>query len=448
MWFHLGKLFWPANLTFIYPRWQIDSGAWWQYLFPLGAAALLAATWAIRRWTRAPLAAVLFFGGTLFPVMGFFNLYTFRYSLVADHYQYLASLGIIALVLGRRGVAAERCGRVGGRVLGQMGCVALLAVLAVLSWRQSRMYADAETLYRTTIDRNPDCWMAHNNLGLALAGRGQVDEAIAHYRKALEIKPDDAEAHNNLGDALAGRGQVDEAIAHYRKALEIKPDYAEAHNNLGNALAGRGQVDEAIAHYRKALEIKPDYAEAHNNLGVVLAGRGQVDEAIAHYRKALEIKPDYAEPTTTSASPWPAAGRSTRPSPITERPWRSSPTTRRPTTIWASPWPAAGQVDEAIAHFQAALKLATQQGEPRPGPIRPGQDSALRSPGSLLSSRRPRLRRLQCDTDSFEAVKGGRNLALPFLGAKAAKRPLRSPSLEAEIPASRNCSTVARPVCT
>ena len=102
------------------------------------------------------------------------------------------------------------------------------------------------------------------------------------------------DAHNNLGNVLAGRGQVDEAIAHYQKALEIKPDYAEAHNNLGNALAGRGQVDEAIAHYQKALEIKPDYADAHNNLGNALAGRGQVDEAIAHYQKALEIKPDDA----------------------------------------------------------------------------------------------------------------------------------------------------------
>ena len=112
-------------------------------------------------------------------------------------------------------------------------CLGLLATLATLTWRQSRMYADVETLYRTTIDRNPDCWLAHNNLGLALAGRGQVDEAIAHYQKALEIKPDYAEAHNNLGIALAGRGQVDEAIAHYQKALEIKPDYAEAHNNLG-----------------------------------------------------------------------------------------------------------------------------------------------------------------------------------------------------------------------
>ena len=136
------------------------------------------------------------------------------------------------------------------------------------------MYADIETLYRTTIDRNPECWLFQNNLGLALAGRGQVDEAVAHFQKALEIKPDCELAHNNLGVVLAGRGRVEEAIAHFQKALEIKPDDADTHNNYGLVLAGRGQVDEAIAHFQKVLEINPDNAGAHNNLGVALAGAG------------------------------------------------------------------------------------------------------------------------------------------------------------------------------
>ena len=294
VWFHLGKLFWPANLTFIYPRWQIDSGVWWQYLFPLGDAALLVVMWAIRHRTRAPLAALLFFGGTLFPVMGFFNLYTFRYSLIADHYQYLASLGPITLFSAGAAWALKRL-QGWGRVLGQTGCVALVAVLAVLTWRQSCMYADIEALYRTTIDRNPECWMAHNNLGVALAGRGQVDEAIAHYREALQINPDYVDAHIDLGNALLRRGQVDEAIACYQKALQIDPDQTDAHDNLGVALAGRRQGDEAIAHFRKVLELRPDHVAARNNLALVLVGRGQVDEAIAHYRKALQINPDYVD---------------------------------------------------------------------------------------------------------------------------------------------------------
>jgi tetratricopeptide (TPR) repeat protein len=291
-WFYLGKLFWPTDLIFMYPRWQVSRAITWQYLPPLAVIAVLAVLWLLRCRTRAPLAAALFFLGTLFPVAGFLNLYVFRYSLVADHFQYLPSLGIITLFSAGVAMLLKRAGG-WGRSFGKMGCVALVVVLAVLTWRQSRMYADIDTLYGTTIERNPGCWMAHNNFGEVLAGRGQYREAITHYRKAIEIKPDYLDARYNLANNLAKSGRIDEAIAHYQKILEIKADYVEAHNNLGLVLADRGQADEAIAHYRKALEIKPDLAEAHNNLGTALAGRGQVDEAIAHYRQALEIQPDY-----------------------------------------------------------------------------------------------------------------------------------------------------------
>ena len=294
VWFQLGHLLWPANLTFIYPRWKIDPAEWRQYWYPLAAAALLALLWAFRKRSRAPLAAVLVFGGTLFPVMGFFNLYTFRYSFIADHYQYLAGLGIITLFSASLALLLQHAqGWI--KPIGWLGCAALLAVLAVLSWSQSQMYVNLETLYRTTIARNPDCWLAEYNLAEALSGRGQVDEAIAHYRRAVAIKPDHVGAYNNLGLALFGLGQVDAAIAQYRKVLEIQPDHAEAHNNLGVALARLGDDDGAMDQYRKALEIKPDYAEAHHNLGNALIRRGRIEDAIVQFQQAVQIKPDYAE---------------------------------------------------------------------------------------------------------------------------------------------------------
>jgi tetratricopeptide (TPR) repeat protein len=142
----------------------------------------------------------------------------------------------------------------------------LLAVLAGLTWQQSRMYADKEVLYRTIMRQNPECWMAYNNLGTVLVNRGRSDEGIAQYREALRLKPNHASAHNNLANALAGVGQIDEAIEHYQKALQLSPKYAEAHYNLGHTLARCGRVDEAMAQYEKALQIKPSYAEAHNDL--------------------------------------------------------------------------------------------------------------------------------------------------------------------------------------
>jgi tetratricopeptide (TPR) repeat protein len=293
-WFYLGKLFWPANLVFNYPRWNVSQAVWWQYLFPAAALLLLAGFGLLRRRSRGPLAGLLFFAGTLFPALGFINVYPFRYSFVADHFQYLAGIGPITLAAAGITIAS---GFFEGRkpFVKPVLCGVLLATLGMLTWRQCGMYADIETLWRTTIDRNPNSFMAHLNLGIVLAQKGSVDDAITQFQKTLEIKPDYAKARNNLGLALLQKGSVNEAITQFRKVIEINPNYAEACFNLGNALIQKGSVDEAIVHYQKALEIKPDYAEAHYNLGNALIQKGSVDEAMVHYQEALQIKPDYAE---------------------------------------------------------------------------------------------------------------------------------------------------------
>ena len=289
IWFYLGKLLWPSRLVFVYPRWAVSAHEAWQYAFPLAAAGLLAVLWLGRRRSRAPLAAGLFFVGTLFPALGFFNVYPFIYSFVADHFQYLASLGIIALAAGA-----------GARYRGAAGPAAaalLLAGLGVLTWRQAGTYRDAVTLYRATIERNPEAAMPRYNLAIILAGQGRSAEAIAQYEDALRINPDDVEAHNNLGVLLATLGRPAEALAHYRRALAIQPDYAQAENNLAAELAKLpGHAAEAIAHYERVLAIQPDYAEVHNNLANELAKLpGREAEAIAHYERAVRLKPDYAE---------------------------------------------------------------------------------------------------------------------------------------------------------
>jgi tetratricopeptide (TPR) repeat protein len=170
-------------------------------------------------------------------------------------------------------------------------CGALLASLTALTWHQSTMYTDIETLWRTTIERNPTAWMAHDNLGALLFREGRVREAIVHFQKAVEIDAEQPEPQANLGNALLQNGDVEKAIAQYYNALRIKPNYAEVHYNLGNALLHNGRADEAIDHYEKAIALKPDYADAHNNLGIVLFQKGEVDQAIAHYQRALEIDP-------------------------------------------------------------------------------------------------------------------------------------------------------------
>jgi tetratricopeptide (TPR) repeat protein len=294
--FYAGKLLWPRNLTFIYPRWNIDPGEWWQYLFPAGVVALAFGLWLVARRHRGPLAGLLIFAGTLFPVLGFLNVYPFRYSYVADHFQYLAGLGIIVPVASGLAVAA------GWISLGKVSRIAfaavLLAVLGVLTWRQSGIYRDTETLYRETLVRNPGSWLAHNNLGNSLLEiPGRRAEAMAHFAAALRIKPDYSEAHLSLGNALLQMpGRLADAIAEFETAIRLDPDSERAHSNLGQALLQAGRPQEAIAQLETALRISPGYAEAHNNLGNALSQiPGRLPDAIAEYEAAIRTDPDLPE---------------------------------------------------------------------------------------------------------------------------------------------------------
>ena len=169
---------------------------------------------------RAPLAALLLFVGTLFPALGFFNVYPFRFSFVADHFQYLASLAIIAFLAAGIAIAARRYA--GPGTLVNAAVVLVVAVpLAGLSWRESHQYTDAETLYRTTIARNPGASMAHHNLAVikARGSAADLDMAVAHATEATRLNPIDADAHNTLAVALQRQGRLEEAAAQYAEAI-------------------------------------------------------------------------------------------------------------------------------------------------------------------------------------------------------------------------------------
>jgi len=327
IWFYLGKLAWPTNLTFIYPHWDVAASArgWIGWL--LAAAAVTAGLWWLRERNRGLLTGWLFFVGSLFPVLGFLNVYPFRYSYVADHFQYLPSLGMIALSAAGAAMAFERV-RPAFASAGRASGVVLVATLAILTHRQAQDYRDGATLYRATIARNPACWMAHNNLAELLSKSPDcAAEAIAHYREALRIKPDCAEAHYNLANSLAELPDGGpEALEHYRQALRARPDYPEAHNNFANELAKLPDgLPEALVHYEAALRLKPDNAETHNNLATALGGLpGRAPEAVAHFEEALRIRPDFVEAHLNLAS-----------------------------LLATMP----GREPEAVAHYQEALRL-------------------------------------------------------------------------------------------
>jgi protein O-mannosyl-transferase len=294
IWFYLGKLAWPSGLVFTYSRWNVPSEApgWYGYLG--GVVAVTAALWLVRRRTRGPLAGWMLFVGSLFPVLGFLNVYPFVFSYVADHFQYLASVGMIATVAGGAAMGLARSPpRI--RAAGWLLAAALLAALAYRANGQSRFYRDSETLYRETLKRNPGSWMAHNNLGQLLVDKGQVDAAIDHYREALEIYPAFSGTHDNLGVALLKKGRSDEAVAQLLKAAELDPYDAMVHDNLGIAYRRKGMIDEAFAQFQLALNINPGDVSARFNLAQALVKVGRLDDAVAQYQAILKGEPANVE---------------------------------------------------------------------------------------------------------------------------------------------------------
>jgi tetratricopeptide (TPR) repeat protein len=299
-WFYAMKLLWPSGLTFSYQRWKIDPDALWQYLFPVGTLALALIFLLVARRTRGPLAGFLIFIGTLVPVLGFLNVLPLRYSWVADHFQYLASLALVVPLAAGLSTLARRLVSSTGSLALAIGILA--ALLGILTFRQSAAYRDEETLYEATLARNPGSWLVHNNLGTILVAKpGRLLDAIAQFQAALQLDPVyAAQTHYNLARAYVQLGtpdRVPDAIAEYREAIRIQPRFTDAHVNLGNLLAViPGRNAEAVAEFRSAIEVEPNLALAHAGLGSVLAQvSGRLPEAIQELETAVRLDPRVAE---------------------------------------------------------------------------------------------------------------------------------------------------------
>ena len=365
LWFYANKLVWPHKLTFNYPRWQIDSGVWWQYLFPAAALAVISILWAMRRRIgKGPFVAVVFFAGTLVPALGFFDVYPMRFSFVADHFQYLASIGLLALAAASLTAFFKRLDPQ-PNTIGFVGCMAVLFVLGVLVWKQSAVYRDTETLYRDTISKNPHSWLAYYNLGVFLVNSGRSDEVMPLFSEALRLRPDDADIHYNLGVALEKQGRLEEALVQFAETVRLRPDYAEAHYSLAVILARQGKFEEAISHYSQTLRVNPNHAQAHNNLGVALFSLGQLDKAIGHYLRAIELRPNFSKAYNNLGNALVQQGKRDEAIIQYHRALEIRPNYAEAHNNLGVALAQLGKMAEAIVHFEEALRLKPDYAQAR-----------------------------------------------------------------------------------
>lgn len=322
VWFYFGKLLFPVDLIFIYPRWSMDLRLLNSYFPAVTLVALMIVLWVKRKGYGRPLLAGFgYFVINLFPVLGFFNIYFMRYSFVADHWQYLASPGIIVLAvwlvismldqvssLHNYSSMPPAPGNVFRKGLlnknSQFPAIALTKVsigflllffLVVSTYNRAGVFQKSFLIWEDTLKKNPNAWMAHNNIGVELEKQNKWQEAEAHYKEAVRINPHYAPAHDNLGLMLKQKNKFDEAAVHFRNAIHEDPEFWESFNNLGYALIMLGKTDEAVTYFQQALQINPYSIEAHNNLANILDTKGKKEEARKHYWEALRINPDNAE---------------------------------------------------------------------------------------------------------------------------------------------------------
>ncbi|MEP0845496.1 MAG: tetratricopeptide repeat protein [Phycisphaerae bacterium] len=315
-WFYVLQLFWPARLSIVYERPPPPDAL--VALLPTGIwALLLAAVFRARRWIgRAPLVVIACFLVTLLPVSGVVPFFYLKYSLVADRFAYLPSMGVIAIAaaaicsLAKRAVGRVSLARHGQaeteivwRVAAGLG-VLLCVALGARTAQESARFRSNERLWTDAIRKSPQSWIAHAMYARTIADNpSRREEALRHYREALRFRPGEAMAHNNAGMVLLALGRVEEGQAELRTAIECNPRYVDAYLNLAALLVRQNRSGEAVALYRQALAVSPDHPLAHLGLGQTLCGRGEIVEGQRHLRRAHEIAPQLRAGGARSAAP-------------------------------------------------------------------------------------------------------------------------------------------------
>ncbi|MFH1519966.1 MAG: tetratricopeptide repeat protein [Candidatus Omnitrophota bacterium] len=301
--FYIYKLCLPFKFMFFYPRWTIDAGQWWQWLFPFASMLLLVLlVYYRRRIGRGAPTLFLFYIISIFPVLGFINVYGMKFSFVADHFSYLSTPALLLLLCGGVVFLFDKLKQklplltlTRFRIFAQSILVIVIVSMGTKSMALTKSYKNDVILWEDLIRKNPKTWIAYNNLGTAYSDIGKKEEAARLFKKAIELNPDCIIAYYDLANLYKDSGKTEEAIILYKKVIKIKPDYIEAYNNLGNTYNDIGEHKTAITLYKKAIEINPSFAEAYYNLGNAYSNISDSKAAIASYRKAIEFNLNHAD---------------------------------------------------------------------------------------------------------------------------------------------------------
>lgn len=418
LWFYAGKIFWPLNLIFIYPRWVLNTASLAQWLWPISALLVVIALVILARWRRGPLVAVLYFAVTLAPALGFVDVFPMRASYVADHFQYLSGLGLIALAIALLYRLLQYLGQITSmtltRIIAATLVGAILLSLTGLSWARSHVYDEHIKLWQDTYAKNPDAWLASFNLAVLLSNRAVSEQKMAQVadsqpeqqrelrrsmmadretaqqllERTIALRPTMSRAHLILGELLAIKNQLQPALQQLDLAVQYDPDWysnyrtrAKIHEHLGDTDAAIADYQRAIDAYqrarRKAIDqpgsfyaarlMHPAYAWPHVELGILLTRESRLDEAMTQFNDALVIRPGWVEALRQRGLLYARMHKFDQASADLMEVIRQNPTNAATWISLAYVRYQAGHTSDAIAFFRHALQLSPNAAEARVG---------------------------------------------------------------------------------
>ena len=361
LWFYVGKLVWPSELAVIYPLWEIRADDPLGWVFVAAAATLAALLWRLRhRFGRGPLVGATYFAVTLSPALGFIDFGYMQFSFVADRFQYLAGIGVMAVLVGGAVHGASRLPDL-LRFASTGAFVVVLAILGTLTWQQAGIYKDEFTFFGHIVSLNPEARDAHLNLGGALFDAGRIEEGLAASLVAVEQRPDGPGAHANLGRAMLLTERFEEADEHLSRALELDPSNQFAWQNVAELRRKQGQYDDAVEWFGKVLARDASNALAQAGLGVALYELKRYEPALDAMDRAIELEPDLPQARTLHVLAGRALRELGRPEEAERQFLRAAGTDSRDVTPLVELWRtgiAQQRFDEADVHLRRALEVA------------------------------------------------------------------------------------------
>lgn len=353
LWFYAAKVLWPVKLSFIYPRWQTNADSLSSFIPLVGIVVVGGILWRFRKqfWARVVSFGLGYYVVALLPVLGFFDIYFFRYSFVADHFQYLASLGILALVVaGGVKLLRQRAARWAMAAMWLTG-------LSAISWHHAQVFYDNETLWQDTAETNPESAMAYCNLGVICNGKNLYKESEQYFRKALRLKPGFLEAQSNLGLSLTEQHRYEEAEQALQEALRIMPNYSRALYCYGHLCYKTKRTAESEGYFHRAILADPRMVVAYADLGTLLLEQNRRDEAVKLYRFALSLRPDFVLARSNLAKILAERGDLNEAIPLYERAVKDGRNVAELHFNLALAYRQTGRFDDAIRELRSAIKL-------------------------------------------------------------------------------------------